>query len=299
EGRKAATGEEAAFDADLRYISPAYFSALQIPVIQGRVFNDGDASGTEPVAVINQSMARTFWPGGNPIGEHIWIGKPMGPTAAEPAPRRVIGIVQDIHEKSIAQPPVETMYVPSAQANGSMSSVYFLVRTSRDAASMTATVRTALRDLAPDQPLGAVQSLDQLVDKSLQDRYFQTTLLSLFGGMALLIAAVGVYGVVSYSVTTRTREIGVRMALGAAPADVLRMVIGQGLRLATAGVVLGLAASFALTRLISGELYGTTATDPVTFAAVTIVLLAMAVTACWIPARRATRVDPMIALRYE
>jgi ABC-type antimicrobial peptide transport system permease subunit len=190
------------------------------------------------------------------------------------------------------------VYVPYAQA-GEPNSPFFIVHTTQDPMLIVPDVRKTLRSVAPDLPLSRLRTLEDVVAASLVDNRFSTVLLTLFGTMALLIAMVGVYGVISYSVAQRTHEIGIRVALGASRGRILRMVLSQGLRLAVVGSVLGLIASYWLTRLLSDQLYGVTSTDPVTLAGVTLVLLAVAFAACWIPARRATRVDPLIALRYE
>jgi putative ABC transport system permease protein len=297
EGRTAS--QDAKGDADIRLVNATYFDALHIPIRSGRIFISADATGSEPVAVINRTMAESFWPGQNPIGEHVWIGKPMGPAATEPAPRRIIGVVADVQEDSLDEAPNSEIYEPYGQELGSVTETYFIVRTAQDPATLVPAVRAQMRSELPDQPLGAPRTLDQIVSASLTDQRFRTTLLSLFGTIGLLIVVVGVYGVVSYFVAQRTHEIGVRMALGATQTSVLRMVLWQGLRLAVAGVVFGVGASLALADLLRSMLYGIAPSDPVTFIGATLVLLVVALAACWIPARRATRVDPIVALRYE
>ncbi|HXQ97624.1 MAG TPA: ABC transporter permease [Candidatus Limnocylindrales bacterium] len=288
-----------AFDAGFRFINPDYFQTLGIPLVSGRAITSADASGTEPVVLVNETMARAVWPKGNAIGQHIWIGKPMGPASTEPAPRRIVGIVGDINEASLATPPEETMYIPYGQAFGGRNDAVFMIRTAQEPLGLTPAVREVLRGIAPTLPLSTVKSLDDIVAESLTDQRFMTILLTLFGAMALLIATVGVYGVISYSVAQRTHEIGIRVALGASRGRILNMVLGQGLLLAAVGSAVGLVASYWLTKLLSDQLYGVRATDPKTLIGVTIVLLAVAMMACWIPARRATRVDPIVALRYE
>jgi len=229
---------------------------------------------------------------------HIWVGKPMGPAQSEPSPRRIIGIVEDIRDESLSRPGEPTMYFPYRQSNGGDSPTY-VVHTSNDPLLLVPEVRKTLRELAPDLPLSRMRTLEDVVSSSLVNLRFSTTLLTLFGGLALLIATVGVYGVISYSVSQRTHEIGIRVALGASRGQILNMVLGQGLRLAAIGSAVGLVASFWLTKLLSDQLYGVSATDPKTLIGVTMVLMAVALAACWIPARRAMRVDPLIALRYE
>ena len=285
-------------DANIRIISPDYFRALHIPLLAGRELTAADDASGAPVVVINRTMARLFWPGKDPIGQEIWIGKPMGPAFAEPAPRRIVGIVSDIRESALADAPGQTMFLPYAQTKwNSMAS--FVVR-ARGASMLSASeIRTALRGVDPGQPVTNVSTMEQVVSASLNDWRFHGILLGIFGVLSLLITAVGVYGVISYFVAQRTHEIGVCMALGAHPRDVLRLVIGQGLKLAAIGVAIGVAAAFGLTRLMASLLYGVSATDPLTFVGVSLLLVLVALLACYVPARRAMRVDPMLALRYE
>jgi putative ABC transport system permease protein len=224
----------------------------------------------------------------------------MGPAAMEPAPRRIIGIVGDANEESLSQEgggPI--MFIPYTQVKGTPDGAKFVVRTSQDPRALTSAVRDVLRSLNGNLPLSPPKTMDELMSDSLVSHRFPTILLALFGGIALLIAAVGVYGVVSYSVVQRTHEIGIRVALGASRTRILHMVLAQGSRLAIAGVVVGLIASCWLAALLRELLFGVTPSDPLTLAGATFVLLAVAFAACWIPARRATRVDPLVALRYE
>jgi putative ABC transport system permease protein len=217
----------------------------------------------------------------------------------EAAPRRIVGIVGDVNEASLAQAAEPITYIPYTQVKGTPDQATFIVRTSQEPHGLAPAVRDVVRKLNRDLPLSLMKTMDELVVGSLDTRRFPTILLSLFGAMALVIAAVGVYGVISYSVAQRTHEIGIRVALGASRGRILRMVLTQGLRLAVFGVVLGLIASYWLSGLLRDFLYGVTPSDPATLAGATFVLLAVAFAACWIPARRATRVDPLIALRYE
>ena len=285
-------------DAEIRIVSPDYFRALQIPLISGREFTGADNASGAPVVVINQTMARMFWPGKDPIGQQIWIGKPMGPAQSEPAPRRIIGIVGDVRESALEDMPGQGMFIPYTQTKWN-DSASFLLRTRAAAAVSLPEIRSALHDVDPGEPLTHVESMEQVVSGSLNDWRFHAILLGIFGALAVVIAAVGVYGVISYSVAQRTHEIGVRMALGAQRRDVLRLVLSQGASLALAGIVVGVLAAIGLTRLMASLLYGVAPTDPATFIAVAILLLIVALIACYIPARRATRVDPMVALRYE
>jgi putative ABC transport system permease protein len=251
-----------------------------------------------PVVLVNHAAAKAFWPEGEPIGAHVWIGKPMGPANAERAPRQIIGIVGDIHESSLADPPEPTLYIPLAQ-NPSAEGMTFLLRTARSPLASVADARVAVRDIDPDLPLARVRTMQEVVDLSVQDWRFRAVLLGSFGALALFIAAIGVYGVISYSVAQRTQEIGVRVALGADRRDVLGLVLRQGMSTALAGIGIGLVAAFALTRVMANLLFGVNARDPLTFVAVAALLGLVALGACYVPARRAMRVDPMVALRYE
>jgi putative ABC transport system permease protein len=292
--------EGKSYDAGFRFVSSDYFRTLRVPLIHGRELTAADSADAEPVVLINQAMAKDIWSDADPIGQHIWLGKPMGPANTEPAPRRVVGIVGDVNEDSLAQKEAEPiMYIPFAQANGSRDAATFAVRTANDPHELGSAVRDILRKLAPDLPLKAPKTMDELIGDSLVKYRFPAILISLFGGIALVIAAVGVYGVISYSVAQRTHEIGIRVALGASRGRILRMTLGQGLFLAAIGAILGLVASHWLTQLLRDLLFGVTPSDPLTLAGATLALLAVAFMACWIPARRATRVDPLVALRYE
>jgi predicted permease len=288
------------YDAGLRYISGDYFPSLKIPLIRGRGITSTDSSESEPVVVINEEMLREIWrDGSDPIGQHIWIGKPSGPGAMEVAPRRIVGIVGNVNEASLARPAESIMYIPYTQVKGTPDQATFIVRTFQEPHGLAPAVRDVVRKLDGDLPLSSMKTMDELVAGSLDTRRFPTILLSLFGAMALVIAAVGVYGVISYSVAQRTHEIGIRVALGASRGQILRMVLTQGLRLAICGVLIGLVASHWLSGLLRDFLFGVTPSDAMTLFAVTAALLAVAFAACWIPARRAMRVDPLVALRYE
>jgi putative ABC transport system permease protein len=284
--------------AYIRFVTPAYFGALRIPLETGRVFTASDNASNAPVMMVNHAFAEMYFAGKNPIGHSIWVGKPMGPAVSEPAPRQIIGIVGDIHESSLAERGGPTIFVPYAQARDADSG-FFLIRTRRSAMLSFPDVRSALHSLDASIPLIKPETLDSVVSDSLTGWRFHAVLLGTFGALALFIAAIGVYGVISYSVAQRTHEIGIRLALGAQHRSVLRLVVGQGLKLACIGITIGIAAAFALTRLMANFLFGVSATDPLTFAGVAILLVLVAMLACYIPARRAMRVDPMIALRYE
>ncbi|MGH9378515.1 MAG: ABC transporter permease [Terriglobia bacterium] len=287
----------AALDADYRVASPGFFHTMRIPLMRGRAFSESDNASGEPVVVINQTMAKMYWRNQDPIGQRIWIGKPMGPAWTEPSPRQVIGVVGNIRDASLASPPDPTMYIPYAQRLASQA--YFVVRTRQTPLAVVPEVRRAIGALDAQLPLAEIEPMTDVISSSLAGWRFRAILLAAFGALALFIAAIGIYGVISYSVTQRTHEIGIRMALGAQKADVLRIVIGNGIKLALIGVGIGVVGALILTRFLASMLYGVHPTDPGTFLVVSLVLLGVALLACYIPARRATKVDPMVALRYE
>ncbi len=297
EGR--ADPESAKGDASIRVASPDYFSAMRIPLERGRSFTTADRAGTEPVAVINRALVRRFWPDSDPIGSSVWVGKPMGASWAEPAPRRVVGVVGDIRDQSLAEAPGPMIYEPAAQQEHGTNAVNFVVSAAPPPHSLDPALRGLLRKALPQQPIGAIRSLDQLLSKALTGERFYAILLGLFASLGLLIVAVGVYGVISCFVAQQTHEIGVRVALGATPGGILRMVLMRGLALTGAGIVIGTGASYAVTRLLAGMLYEVQPNDPATLIGVAVMLMGVALAACWLPARRAVRVDPMAALRHE
>jgi putative ABC transport system permease protein len=273
--------------------SPDYFAAVGIPILQGRDFLDSDKSDSAPVAIINQALARKYWPGENPLGRQIALGSSRYP------PMIIVGIVADVKHLSLREEPSPEMYVPLTQKPWpSMLIMQVAVRTS-DPASITGPVREAIHSVDGDLPLAKVAKLATLVDDSMSQPRFSMLLLTAFGAIALLLVAIGMYGVISYSVMQRTAEIGVRMALGAQRRNVFRMVLGEGARIAGLGIAIGIAVSLAVTRTMSRFLYGVQATDVLTFGGMALFLMGIALLACYLPARRATRVDPMIALRYE
>lgn len=290
--------QSAGHDADIRIVSPEYFQALHVPLVRGRFFTQADNSTAQPAVLINEAMAKAFWPGQDPIGHRIWIGKPMGPSIAEPAPREIVGIIADMRQDSLADLPEPSMYIPYEQTQYT-DAAYFIVRTKNSPLSYVADAHSVLHKMDSDLPLTEIRTMREVVSSSVKDWRFRATLLGLFAALALAIAAIGVYGVISYSMAQRTHEMGIRMALGAQRTDVMRLVLRQGARLALAGIIAGMLAAFGLTRLMASLLYGVKPADPLTFAAVAILLLLVALLACYIPARRAMRVDPMIALRYE
>ena len=277
---------------EVRVTDADFFRTMQIPVLRGRTYTKQETMEERHVAVINEAMARTYFPGEDPLGQRILVEM-----MDEPQPCEIIGIVGDVKLYQLSEEVQPAVYWPLSELP--YASMYVVARTKLDPAAVAASARREVQALDPDQPVSNVRAMEELVASSSSRARFVTTLLSIFAAVALMLAVVGIYAVVSYSVAQRTHEIGIRMALGAQARDVLRMVVGQGLALTLVGVCLGLAGAFALTRLMSSLLYGVTATDPLTFLGVALLLALVALLACLVPARRATQVDPMEALRYE
>jgi putative ABC transport system permease protein len=267
---------------------------MGIELLQGRLFGEQDRAGSPRVAVISETMARRLWPGENPVAKRF---KP-GPSDSSIPWFEVVGVVKDVRQYELNADPKLQMYLPYVQPTAFQPS-YLVVRADVEPLSLAAAVRKAVWEIDQDQPVSNVRTMEDVLSESIARQRFSTLLLGIFAAVALALAAVGIYGVMSYSVTQRRHEIGIRMALGAQGRDVLRLVIGQGMRLALAGVMTGLVAAFGLTRLMQGLLFGVSATDPLTFALLSFLLATIALLACWVPARRATRVDPMAALHYE
>jgi len=278
--------------AQTRYISSDYFRAIGIPLRQGRFFSDYDRDKSVPVLIISEAMARRFWPGESPIGKRLTPS-----FHSEQGAREIVGVVGDVKTSGLDVDAAAMMYLPFKQA--ALPFMSFVVRTSSTPESLVQPVSKAIYSIDKEQALTDVQTMEQVLRKSLSDRRFNMTLLLTFAGVALMLAAVGVYGVMNYTVTLRRRELGIRMALGAETTDVLRLVLGQGLMLTLMGVGAGLISAYALTRLMASLLYGVTATDYLTFVSVSAVLIAVGLVASYVPARRATKVNPTIALRAE
>ncbi|MGC1620381.1 MAG: ABC transporter permease [Candidatus Acidiferrum sp.] len=278
--------------ADFCVASDGYFQVLGIPLIRGRIFDERDGANAPHVAVISQSLARERWPNQDPIGHTIEFGNMDGDLRL----LTIVGIVGDTHEYGLDAPARPTVYVDLFQRPRAEMTLTML--SDADTRSVTSAARGILQDLNPEIP-AKFQTFSQIYSASMGSRRFNVILVGFFGITALLLATAGVFGVMAYSVSRRTREIGVRMALGAVSGDVLGMILGQGLRTILIGVVVGIAGALALTRTVASLLFGVTATDPLTFGAVTLLLVGAGLLACYIPARRATRVDPLVALRYE
>jgi putative ABC transport system permease protein len=273
-------------------VSPGYFEAMGIPLLKGRLFTEQDNQTAPPVVLINETMAKQYFPDEDPIGQRIHVTN--GPERF----REIVGIVGDVKQYGLARPSPLQTYEPYLQ--NSFGGVTLVVRTVGDPATLTSTVREKVHQLDKDQPLGATRTLETLIDGSVAQERFIMLLLGVFAAVALVLATVGLYGVVSYSVTQRTHEIGIRMALGAARRDVLRLVVGHGMWLTIIGVAIGLGGALAVTTLLMSQLlFAVTAVDPLTFVAIPLVLAAVALGACFVPARRAMKVDPMVVLRYE
>ena len=279
--------------ADYATVSPGYFHVMRIPLLRGRFFSEQDSPSNPNVAIISETLARRYFPNQDPIGRQMRFGFPPNGNVS----REIVGVVGDVRDVALSQKPGPMMYVPFAQAPLYGGEV--VVRSSLSASSVAAAIRQAVHSIDKDLPVTDVESFPDALGQSISRERFRTFLLGSFSAIALVLAAVGIFGVISYSASQRTHEIGIRMALGAQRRDVLHLILGQGAKLALLGLGIGVVLAFLLTRLIASLLYGVSATDPLTFGAVAIVLLGVAVTACYIPARRAMRVDPMVALRYQ
>jgi len=289
--------------AEWRMISTGYFDAMKMRITEGRNISVDDRNTSAGVAVINESFARRYFPEATPLGKRVIVGRTMGKDLARDIPLEIVGVVSDSKQTSLKDAALPTIYVPTTQVPDKLManfrSFYFVIRTNDDPQSFAGAVRREMLSLDSQQPIRNIRTMDEVVTTSISAQRFQMSLLALFGAIGLALSAVGIYGVMAYSVSQRTREIGIRMALGAQMKDVLRMVIGQGMKLTLLGVAIGLAGSFAVTRLLKTLLFGVQPNDLTTFAIVSVVLVVVALLASYIPARRATKVDPLVALRYE
>ena len=270
-----------------------YFSTMKIPLIRGRYFDDRDTMESQPVAIIDETMQRKYWPNENPVGKRITFQSRQN----NPIWREIVGIVGHVKHQGLEGESRVQYYIPHTQVQN--ASMNLVVRASVDPSSLTGGVRATISSLDKDLPVFRVKTMEQYVIDSMAQRRFAMTLIGIFAAVALALAAVGLYGVLSYSITQRSHEIGIRMALGAQVRDVLRLVVGQGMLLALAGVILGNIAAFMLTQLMANLLFDVKARDPLTFASIALLLILVALVACFVPARRATKVDPIVALRYE
>jgi putative ABC transport system permease protein len=300
EGRPVADAD--ALSAEYYPVTPNYFNTLKIAILRGRDFNTRDTASAPWVAIVNESMARRFWPDEDPIGKRVKFD-----LAPEDQPREVVAVVHDTPSSRVQTKQEAAVYVPFVQMPRHISGPFtglrlqmtFVVRTLGEPMSLVPAMRGAVAEIDPNRPLADVKTVEQYMAQEVQYPRYYSMLLGLFAAVALVLAAIGIYGVMAYAVAQRTREIGIRMALGAGRPDVLRLIFRQAMLLIIGGLALGLAGAMALTRFLSSELWQVTATDPVTFAAVSLLLAAVAVAACLVPAQRAIRVDPTVALRYE
>ena len=281
---------------NVREVSDRYLQTLGVTLIQGRWLQASDTAQTTPVALINETTMRSVWGGRNPIGLRFKFGD-----ASSKLPWiTVVGIVSDMHQSGLAVPARPEAYFPySQQASFGYDPEYIVIKTASDTAPLVRSVREQIWAIDSQQPVTGGFPLADLVDDELAPRRTQADILGAFAGLALLLAGLGIYAVISFAVAQRTQEFGIRMTLGAQPANVVRMVLAEGLRLMVVGIAIGLLSALALARTLAHLLYGISPTDPLTFVAVPIILAAVGLLACWIPARRAMRVDPMVALRYE
>jgi predicted permease len=281
--------EKTMFEA--RSVTPRYFAAMGIPVLGGRDFNEGDVTGRPQVVIVSRSFSRRYFPGDGAVGKRLSFGRDGQ------YPMSIVGVVGDVRQRELGTMPPMQVYTALWQGGSPGASI--VVRTHLPADRVASDMRAVVRGLDPAVAMADVRTMDQLVSGAAAERRFQTLLLTVFGGMALFLSLVGLYALVSYSVQQRTAEIGIRMALGAQRSSVMRLVLRQASNLAFAGVAVGVVGAWGLTRLMATLLFEVTATDPATFVGVAILFCAVALAACYIPARRATKVDPMVALRYE
>ena len=287
-----------AYDANHREVSADYLKTMNIPLREGRYFDNRDHAQSLPVAIINETMARQYWPGENALGRRFKVGDPDEPGKQW---KEIVGIVADVRQMGIDEPVKAEMYIPYQQITDWPGYIPrdLAIRTNGDTSTLAGAVRQIIREVDPDQPVSNVATMAEVLGTEAGQRRMGMIMLVGFASLALLLASLGIYGVLAYFVTQHTNEIGVRQALGATPRNILLLVLKKGMGLTLVGVAIGLVASFALTRLMSSLLFGVTAADPLTFATVPLVLVLVALLACYIPARKATKVDPLVALRYE
>ncbi len=292
EGRPVAKSDES--HTSIRVVTPNYFGTMRIPLLRGREFTERDDASATKVLIVNQAFAQQFFPGENPIGKHILAGIA---NAGEPPMREIIGVVGNVKFEDLTTEFSPESYIPYGQLQ--FGSLTIVVRSSKDPEGLAKPIASVVQSLDKDLPTYSPKTVERYLDGTIAVPRFNTFLLAIFAALAMVLTAVGLYGVISYTVAQRTHEIGIRMALGAQPGDMMRLVVSQGMRLALFGVAVGLVAALGLTRFLSSLLFGVSSTDPLSFAAVVAMLFAVVLLACYIPARRAMRVDPMVALRYE
>jgi len=282
----------------IHMVDPEYFRTMRIPLVKGRAFTERDDLNSAPVLIINSALARQYFPNDDPIGKRLAPGFSTLPMNDDgPGMREIVGVVADVKHQNLHGPAQPEFYFPQAQMPTSAMTV--VVRAAADARALQSAVRGLVQSLDKNAPVYSVRTLEELIGGAVAAPRFNTLLLGVFAAVALILTAVGLYGVISYSVAQNTRQIGIRVALGAQPGSVFKLIVGQGTLLTLVGIVIGLVAAYGLTRLMSGLLYGVAATDPWTFVGVSVLLMFVAFLACYLPARRATRIDPVVALRYE
>jgi putative ABC transport system permease protein len=277
--------------AGWRFVSPTYFQTMGIPLRAGRTFTSVDTASSMGVIIINESFARLYFPSGDPIGKTIiasWNRE---------RPRQVVGVISDFKHKGLASDIAPEMYVPNTQQT--WASMAVVVRTNVEPERLQVPIQKAIWGVNPLAPISRVKTMNSILDEQVSHSRFTTLLLGIFSALALILASIGIYGVMSYAVSLRRHELGVRKALGAQKIDLIRLIVSQGMKLALLGVVLGVAGAFGLTRLLATLLYGISPTDPLTFSGVVLLVLIVTFLACWIPAHRAAKVNPIIALRCE
>ncbi len=304
-GKPPKGGQQFNGDEQWRFVSPHYFAVFKIPLLRGRLLNERDVSNSAKVVVINQAMAKKYWPKEDPTGQVIIIGKGLGPQFND-APRQIVGIVGDVRETGLADTNVGVMYIPQSQVPDTLTQLANSViplswcfRSASDPNSLRTAIQREFQAVDGQMPISKVRTMEQVIADNVSRQNFNMLLLSIFAGIALVLAAIGIYGLMSYSVEQQTKELGIRMALGAGKSEVLKLMLKQGMTPACIGVVVGLAIAYGLTRLLATLLYGVKASDPLTFAMVAIALTAVAFFATYFPSRRAARVDPLVALREE
>lgn len=290
EGRPPSSSSEV-LTANYRAISPAYFRTMRIPFLRGRDFTDQDTEDSPGAVIISESMMRRYWPDEDPTGKHIIVnfGKPIS--------REIVAVVGDVKHTALEAESGAEMYVPHLQTP--WAAMYLVVHTASDPNTFVPIIRDEILAVDKDQSVAGVKTMEQIISESVSQRRLSLILLILFAGLALVLAAVGIYGVMAYSVSQRKHEIGIRLALGAQQFDVIKLIVRQAMAMALAGVTVGLAAAFLLTRIMASLLYGVSATDTITFVAIPLIMGSVAFLASYIPAREATKVDPIVALRYE
>ena len=289
-----------------RVVVGDYFRALGVPILGGRAFTEADTEQGAKVAIVNREMARRYWTDGNPIGKVLSVNPPLPlmprgtvPADYEPALLTVVGVAGDVHYGALSTPPLPVVYAPFAQGSEGTTTMYLVVRAEDDPLRLVPAVRERIRQIDPDVPLSAVQTMDARVSASVAQPRLQTIVLAAFASLALFLAAVGTYGVMSYAARQRTREIGIRMALGATSRAILVLLLRKGLVMVGTGLAVGLVGAVALMRGLRSLLFGVSTTDPLVFAGITAILAVVGLAAAWMPARRATRLAPVTALREE